>query len=108
VSDAKPAAVRANELRGDILEVRHTRDIDPAIRDRDDDVGAAKAERRQELDRAVDVGERLADQVLPRNAEMHAPRFQLVHDLGGRGQHYLDAVKSVQRGTIAALVALVA
>ena len=60
--------MRAGELRGDVFEVGHAGDVDPAIRHGDDHVGAAEAERRQELDRAVDIGQRLADQILAGNA----------------------------------------
>ena len=51
--DAKPAAVHTGELGGDILEVRHAHDIDPAIRHGDHDIGPAEAERRQELPRCL-------------------------------------------------------
>ena len=100
--------MHAGELRGDVFEVGHARDIDPAIRHGDDHIGAAEAERLQELDRAVDIGQRLADQILAGHAEMHAARFQLMHDLGGRGVDHLDAVEAVERAAIAPLVTLVA
>src|ERR1043165_5943511 len=73
--------VRTGELCGDILEVSHARDVDPAIRDRHHHFGPAKAEGRKKLNRAIDIGKRFADQVLAGNAELDAACFQLVHDL---------------------------
>ena len=97
--------MRAHELHGDVLQVGHRLDIDPAIRHRDDHVGAAEAERAQELDGAVGVGERLADQVLAGDAEMHAAGLELVHDLRRREIHDLDAVEAFdQRRDSRALV----
>ena len=69
-------------------------DVDPAIGHRHHHIGAAEAERRQERDRRIDVGERLAHQVLAGDAEMHAAALELMHDLGRRQEHDFDAVEA--------------
>ena len=43
--DAQPPAMRSGELRGNVLEIGHAGDIDPAIRHGHHHVGAAEAER---------------------------------------------------------------
>ena len=48
--------------------------VDPGLRHGDDDVGVAEAERRQQLDRCVGIGDALADEVLAGDAEMGAAR----------------------------------
>ncbi len=103
--DAQAPAMHARELRGDVFEVGHACDIDPAIGHRHHHVGAAEAERLQELDRAVDIGQRLADQIFAGHAELHAAGLELVHDLGRRGVDHLDAVETVERAAIAPLMA---
>ncbi len=97
--------MHAGELRGDVFEVGHAADIDPAIGHGHHHIGAAEAERRQELDRALDIGQRLADQILAGHAELHAAGLELVHDLGRRGVDHLDAVEAGERAAIAPLVA---
>src|SRR4029078_13743094 len=52
--DAEPPAMHAGELRGDVLEVGHARDVDPAIRHGDDTAGADEPEALLELVRAAD------------------------------------------------------
>ena len=79
-------------------------DIDPAIWHRDHDIRAAEAERRQELHAAIDIGQRLADQILPGQSDMHTAGLQLVHDFRGREERHLDAVEPRHDAPIAAVV----
>src|SRR4029453_8777674 len=103
--DAEAAAVRTGELRGDILEISHPRDVDPAVRDRHHYVRATKAEGGKKLDRAIDIGERLADQVLAGNAGLDAACFSLVHDLCRREIDHLDAIEAFEPASVKAVVA---
>jgi glycine/D-amino acid oxidase-like deaminating enzyme len=96
--------MRPSELRGDILQVFHAIDVDPAIGHSDHDIGAAETKRQEKLYRAVDVGERFADQILAGDAELNASRFELVHDLGGGHVDDLDAVEAFERAAIATFV----
>ena len=57
-------------VRRDILEVGHRSHVDPGLRRGDDDIGAAEAERRQQREALVGVGDLLAHEVLAGDAEM--------------------------------------
>src|SRR5262249_29710977 len=46
----------------------------------------------------------LANQVLASETQVHAPRLELVHDLGRCGIDDLNAVEALERAAIAALV----
>ena len=66
------------ERGGDIVEIGHGAHVDPGLRHRHDDIGVAEAERLEQHDARVGVGDHLAHQVFAGDAEMHgALRQQL-------------------------------
>ena len=77
---------------GDIVEIGHGAHVDPGLRHGDDDIGVAKAERRQQLDCAVGVGEGLAHEIFAGDAEMHVAGGELRDDFGSREEGDLDTV----------------
>ena len=69
---AQPPAMCSGELRGNVLEIGHAGNINPAIRHGHHHIGAAEADRAQKIHAPPDIGKRLADQVLAGHAHMHA------------------------------------
>ena len=91
---------RARKARGDVVEILHRPDVDPELRHRDDDIGVAEAERREQRDPASASATRLAQQVLAGDAEMHVPGGELARDLGGGEERDLDAVDAGEAAAI--------
>ena len=85
-----------------VLEVGHGAHVDPGLRHRDDDVGVTEAERRQHGHARVGVGHRLADQILARDAEMHAAVGEARHDLRARQERDLDPPDTLHRAAVVA------
>ena len=100
--DPHPLAAPGAIGGGDVLEIGHGAHVDPGLRRGDDDIGAAEAERRQQLEPRIGVGDLLAHQILAGDAEMGGAGGELADDLGGRKKGDLDAG---QTGDGAAIVA---
>ena len=77
--------------RADIVEVGHAGDVDPGARHRHHDVREADAQRLQQRDFGIGVGNGFADEVLTRNSEMDFTGSQCGGDLGRRHQLHIDA-----------------
>ncbi len=72
--DPHPLAALGAIGRGDVVEIGHRAHVDPGLRRGDHHVGVAEAERAQELEPRLDVGNLLAHQILAGDAEMGAGR----------------------------------
>ena len=91
VATVEPPPVPRPEVGGDVVEVFHVATSIHASRHRDHDVAVAEAERQDELDLRLPVGDRLLDLVAPGDAEMHGAGADLARDLGRREVGDLDA-----------------
>ena len=86
----------------DVVEVGHGADIDPGLRHRHHDVGAAEAEIVDQQDALVGVGNALAHQVFACDAEMDHAARQLRGDLARREIGDLDIVEARDGAAIVA------
>ena len=90
------------ETGRDVVEVGHGADVDPGLRHRDHDIGAAEAEAVDQQHALVGVRDAFAHQVLAGDAEMHRAARELGGDLARREIGDLDIVEA---GDGAAIVA---
>jgi hypothetical protein len=88
-----------------LLQVGHGLHVEPALRHRGDQVGAAEAERAEQQHPAVQVLAALAQQVLAGDAHVDLAGVQGLGDVGGRQQAHLGARHAAQAGQIAARAA---
>ena len=88
--DAQPAAIALTHPGRDIIEIGHGRDVDPSLRHGDHDIGAAKAEWRQQFHGAVSIGNLLADEIFAGDTEMGLTSGELGDDFRGREIGDLD------------------
>ncbi len=77
---------------GDVVEIGHGADVDPGLRHRDHDIGAAEAEIVDQEHAPVGIDDAFAHQVLAGDAEMHHAARQLRGDLARREIGDLDIV----------------
>ena len=101
------AGSRAQRGR-DVVEIGHRAHIDPGARNRDHDIGIAEAERGEQQELAVGVGDGLAQQVLAGDSEMRVAGSELRHDLGGRQEEDLDVIDALEGAAIVACSAFLA
>jgi hypothetical protein len=90
------------EAGGDVVEIGHGADVDPGLRHRHHDIGAAEAEAVDQQHAPVGVGDAFAHQILAGDAEMHRAARQLRGDLAGRQIGDLDIVEPVDGAAIVA------
>ena len=86
----------------DLLEICDGRDVDPAPRHGDDDIGKAEAELLNEANPRRRVGNVFADHILAGDAEVDAAGLQGFCDLAGRNVGDVDARKAVDLAAISA------
>ena len=103
--DPHPLAAPGAEGGGDVLEIGHGAHVDPGLRRGDDDIGAAEAERRQQSEALVGVGDLLAHEILAGDAEMRGAGGELADDFGRREKRDLDAGEAGDRAAIIARAA---
>ncbi len=96
------ALVLEAECGRDIVEVGHVAHVDPGLRHRDHDIGEAEAERIDQHDARIDIGDHLAHQILAGDAEMDRALRQLRRDFRCGQISDLDAVDA---GNGAAIIA---
>ena len=89
----------------DILEVGHRAHVDPGLRRGDDDIGAAEAQRRQQREPLIGVGDLLAHQILAGDAEMRRAARELADDFRGREIGHFHAGQVDDRAAIVARAA---
>ena len=82
--NAQPLAMRGAEGGGNRIQIVQRIHIDPGGRHGDDQIGMAKAQRRQFGHLHVPVCQLVADQVGPGHAQMDAPRRKFARNLAGR------------------------
>ena len=85
-----------------VLKIPHRADIDPGLRNGDNDIGMAKAQRRHQLDGLVGLRDLLAHEVLARHAQMRRAGRQMRDDVGSRQEQDLDIVHAREPGAIIA------
>ena len=90
------------EAGGDVVEIGHGADVDPGLRHRDHDIGAAEAEAVDQQHALVGIGNAFAHQVFAGDAEMHRAARQLRGDLARRQIGDLDIVEPVDGAAIVA------
>ena len=93
------------EFGGDVVEVGHGVDIEPAVRDGDDNVSLAEAETGLDRDLRFPVGDVLAQKVLAGDAEVDAALADLARDLRGRQESDFDVVAPLDAGAVFSVVA---
>ena len=103
--DAHSPPVPRAKTAADVGEIGHATDVDPGRRNRDDDIGGAKAERRQQLHTPFRVGDFLAHQILAGDAEMRLATRQPRGDFRRRQKRRLDMIEPVDRAAIVARAA---
>ena len=87
---------------GDVVEIGHGAHVDPGLRHRDHDIGAAKAEIVDQRHALVGIGDAFAHQIFAGDAEMYRAARQLRGDLAGREIGDLDIVEPVDGAAIVA------
>ena len=90
------------EAGGDVVEIGHGADVDPGLRHRDHDIGAAEAEIVDQQHALVGIRNAFAQQILAGDAEMHHAARQLRSDFA-RGE--IGDLDIVEAGNGAAIVA---
>ncbi len=100
--DPHPPVMLGAEAGGDVVEVGHGADVDPGLRHRDHHIGAAEAERVDQMNALVGIRDALAHQILAGDAEMHRAARQLRGDLARRQIGDLDIVEPVDGAAIVA------
>src|SRR5579862_2699848 len=88
------AVVLLAKPRRDVVEVGHGPDIDPGLRHRDHDVGAAKTEAVDQKHASVGIDDAFAHQILAGDAHVHGAARQLRGDLACREIGDLDIVEA--------------
>ena len=93
------------ETGGDVVEIGHGADVDPGLRHRDHDIGAAEAEIVDQQHALVGVRNAFAHQVFAGDAEMHHAARELRGDLARREIGDLDIVEARDGAAIVARAA---
>lgn len=93
------------EAGGDAVEIGHGADVDPGLRYRDHDIGAAEAQGVDQQNALVGIGDAFAHQILAGDAEMHHAARKLGSDLARREIGDLDMVEARDGAAIVARAA---
>ena len=80
------------KTRGDVVEIGHGADVDPGLRHRDHDIGAAETEAVDQQHALVGIRDAFAHQILAGDAHMHRAARELGRDLARREIGDLDIV----------------
>jgi hypothetical protein len=91
--DAQPTPMSRAKTAGDIGEIGHAAHVDPRRRNRDDDIGGAKTQRRQQFDAVRRIVNLLAHKILAGDAEMRLAARQPRGDFRRRQKRRLDMIE---------------
>ncbi|OIQ67393.1 hypothetical protein GALL_510290 [mine drainage metagenome] len=90
------------EAGGDVVQIGHGPDVDPGLRYRNHDIGAAKAETVDQEDALVGVGNAFAQQILAGDAEMDGAARELRGNLARGEIGDLDIIEPADGAAIVA------